>query len=298
MLSLSRVVVPLTLSCNLKCKYCYRKEGNTQKIPSFSEEMIKYLNNLSPSSCSAVVASGGEPLLVWDKVKELFSYVPFLVHKKIMTNGIELTQEIVDYCNSNHIELVMSHDGDKTDYLRGYDILKDPELVSLINSLDSISFHSVCTNINPNPYLNFLNTSRYFNRDINYTTSLIFEESFTPEFIKDFNFNEYCRGYLKLLIEKKIKSNSPNIKKTFNEGFNVLPDGSIVSMTKIDHVYGTINSSLDELKKAKDTYNDYLRCSNNSSCSIRDVCNCSSQVVGKNYCEGVKQITLMCNSLT
>ena len=85
MLKLNRVVVPLSLDCNLHCKYCYRKAG-LRDIPEFNNLMRNYLKGLQPSWCNSVTASGGEPLLHFDKVKELFSYVSPLVHKKIMTN--------------------------------------------------------------------------------------------------------------------------------------------------------------------------------------------------------------------
>ena len=94
MLKLERVCVPLSLDCNLHCRYCYRDKEKLDKI-----------RNLSPEWCEAVVASGGEPLMHFDKVKELFSYVPKNIHKKIMSNCTLLTQEIVDYINENEIVL-------------------------------------------------------------------------------------------------------------------------------------------------------------------------------------------------
>ena len=104
MIKLNRVCVPLTLDCNLHCKYCYRDRERLD-IPDFSDDMKAYLCQLSPDWCEAVIASGGEPLLHWDKVKELFSYVPHNVHKKIMSNCLLLTEDIVSYINDNEIEL-------------------------------------------------------------------------------------------------------------------------------------------------------------------------------------------------
>ena len=69
MLKLDRVCVPLSLDCNLHCKYCYRDREKLDKIPEFTEDMKEYLRNLSPEWCEAVVASGGEPLMHFDKVK-------------------------------------------------------------------------------------------------------------------------------------------------------------------------------------------------------------------------------------
>ena len=72
LLKVTRVCVPLSLDCNLHCKYCYRDKEKLDSIPAFTEDMISYLGSLKPDKCECVCASGGEPLMHWDKVKEFY----------------------------------------------------------------------------------------------------------------------------------------------------------------------------------------------------------------------------------
>ena len=141
MLELGRVCVPIGLACDLDCKYCYRHMAK-RRIPRLNDLMRRYLKQLDPSKTIAVVASGGEPLLYLNRVKELFSYVPDGIHLKIMSNGTHLTQEIVDWINDKDIELHFSHDGTATEYLRGVDVLKDEKLCSLIKQVNTLRVNS------------------------------------------------------------------------------------------------------------------------------------------------------------
>ena len=109
-IELSRVCVPLVVACNLKCKYCYREWIKT-KIPAYNSLMHEFLQALNPNKTFAVVASGGEPFLYMDKVRELFQYANPKIQKKIMTSGVYLTQEFVDWINENKIEIHLSYDG-------------------------------------------------------------------------------------------------------------------------------------------------------------------------------------------
>lgn len=288
MLKLNRVVVPLSLDCNLHCKYCYRKAG-LREIPEFNDLMRNYLSNLQPSWCNSVTASGGEPLLHFDKVKELFSYVPPLVHKKIMTNCVELTQEMVDYFNEMNVEVCCSHDGEMTKYLRGIDILKEPDILALIKQLNNFYIFSVCTKFNNDPYLNYLNTSSYFDKPFNYNTLFTFEDEYLPGLMDDFDFSKYVKGYMKLRQEGIIKQDAPQLQRR-KQGFNVLPDGTVVGMSKIHHTYGTIENTMEELIQKKRELGDFDVCESFKDCSCRDRCCQASQLASKSFCKGLQTV--------
>lgn len=117
-LPLNRVCVPLSLDCDLNCRYCYRNAGRIPRIPEFNDLMKEFLGQLDPKKTQALVASGGEPLLHWEKVKELWSYAHPDIHKKVMTNALNLTPEIIEYLNEHDVETWVSHDGDASEYLR------------------------------------------------------------------------------------------------------------------------------------------------------------------------------------
>ena len=289
MLKLGRVCVPLSLDCDLSCKYCYRVAGH-RDIPEFNDLMKTYLGQLSPEWCNAVVASGGEPLLHEDKVYELFSYTPKNIHKKVMTNGLNLTQEFVDYVNREDIEVHISHDGEKSKYLRGIDILLEPDILALVRQINDLKVFSVCTALNSDPLANYEYTQKLLGRtDFVYATQPVFVDEFFPELINNFDWDAYSRGYIELAMRGlfvKQGSTKGYVAKQRSEGFNVLPDASVVGMTRIDHTYGTILDTKETLVKNKIAMGDGDVC-NNAKCRVRDRCKCMSQIASPHTCKGI-----------
>lgn len=112
--------------CNLKCRYCFAEEGEyhgRRALMSF-EVGKKALDFLVANSGSRVNLEvdffGGEPLMNWQVVKELVAYGRSLEephHKKfrftLTTNGVLLTDEVMDFVNKEMSNLVLSIDGRK-----------------------------------------------------------------------------------------------------------------------------------------------------------------------------------------
>ena len=112
--------------CNLSCRYCFAGEGEYQGdrgIMSY-ETGCRALDFLVRSSGSRrnleVDFFGGEPLLAWDTVKRLVLYGRELEkqHDKkfrftLTTNGVLLNDEIIEFCNREMGNVVLSIDGRK-----------------------------------------------------------------------------------------------------------------------------------------------------------------------------------------
>ena len=112
--------------CNLACKYCFAEEGEyhgRRALMSF-EVGKKALDFLIANSGSRknleVDFFGGEPLLNWKVVKQLVEYGRSLEeanHKKfrftLTTNGVLLNDEIMEFCNREMSNVVLSLDGRK-----------------------------------------------------------------------------------------------------------------------------------------------------------------------------------------
>lgn len=260
-IKLSRVCVPLTLECDLNCRYCYRKVGRIPRIPDFTDSMREFLWQLDPLQVQAVVASGGEPLLRWDKVQELFSYCRSEQHKRLMTNGLNLSREIVEYVNKNNIEVLLSHDGAITEWTRGHDILKDPEIKNLVQHIDDLTVSCVCTAKNPDPYANYLYTKSILKRDFYFHTNAVLDDRYLPENLVDgFDYDAFFHGRAILMINRLDRPQPPS--EYLNKGVNVLPDGRLVGMECIHHTYGTIYSTDEEVWSAQRRYGDRGECSN------------------------------------
>ena len=112
--------------CNLGCKYCFAEEGEyhgRRALMSF-EVGKKALDFLIANSGNRrnleVDFFGGEPLMNWEVVKQLVEYGRSQeeAHGKhfrftITTNGVLLNDEIMDFCNKEMSNVVMSLDGRK-----------------------------------------------------------------------------------------------------------------------------------------------------------------------------------------
>jgi uncharacterized protein len=112
--------------CNLACKYCFAEEGEyhgRRELMSF-EVGKKALDFLIANSGERVNLEvdffGGEPLMNWDVVKQLVKYgrEQEKTHNKkfrftLTTNGVLLNDEVMEFCNKEMSNVVLSIDGRK-----------------------------------------------------------------------------------------------------------------------------------------------------------------------------------------
>ncbi len=121
--------------CNLACRYCFAEEGEyhgRRALMSF-ETGRKALDFLIAGSGSRrnleVDFFGGEPLMNWQVVKDLVAYgreQEQIYNKKfrftLTTNGVLLNDEIMEFCNREMGNVVLSVDGRREvhDYMRPF----------------------------------------------------------------------------------------------------------------------------------------------------------------------------------
>ena len=112
--------------CNLACQYCFAEEGEyhgRRALMSF-EVGKKALDFLIANSGNrrnlAVDFFGGEPLMNWQVVKDLVAYgrEQEKLHDKkfrftLTTNGVLLNDEVMEFCNREMGNVVLSIDGRK-----------------------------------------------------------------------------------------------------------------------------------------------------------------------------------------
>ncbi|MBE5988385.1 uncharacterized protein BXY41_101641 [Lacrimispora xylanisolvens] len=112
--------------CNLACKYCFAEEGEyhgRRALMSFEvgKKALDFLvENSGNRKNLEVDFFGGEPLMNWDVVKQLVEYGRSKekeYNKKfrftMTTNGVLLNDEIMEYCNREMSNVVLSLDGRK-----------------------------------------------------------------------------------------------------------------------------------------------------------------------------------------
>ncbi len=111
-------------TCNLNCSYCFASQGKyhgERAVMSFEvgKRALDFLMENSGTRRNLEVDFfGGEPLMNWDVVKQLVEYARSVEkeHKKnfrftLTTNGMLVDDEVIDFCNREMSNVVLSLDG-------------------------------------------------------------------------------------------------------------------------------------------------------------------------------------------
>lgn len=112
--------------CNLACKYCFAGKGEydgPKGLMSFEtgKQALDFLIEQSGTRRNLEVDFfGGEPLLNWDVCKKLVAYgrEQEKKHNKnfrftLTTNGLLINDDVIDFCNKEMANVVLSLDGRK-----------------------------------------------------------------------------------------------------------------------------------------------------------------------------------------
>jgi uncharacterized protein len=133
-IEIDTVLIKVASRCNINCTYCYVynmgdsgwAEMPNQISPETTQAVAKTLNELTRIQARpfAVVLHGGEPLLLGPKkldrvLSDLRSAVPSESSFGLQTNGILITEEILDVCFKNRTTVSVSIDGPKHVHDRG-----------------------------------------------------------------------------------------------------------------------------------------------------------------------------------
>ena len=111
-------------TCNLNCSYCFASQGNFKGqagLMSFEtgKRALDYLvENSGLRRNLEVDFFGGEPLMNFEVCKQLVAYARSIEKEKkknfrftLTTNGVGITQEVIDWANRECYNVVLSLDG-------------------------------------------------------------------------------------------------------------------------------------------------------------------------------------------
>jgi uncharacterized protein len=147
--------ITLGRNCNLRCAYCI--QCNSRENPKEELTVNDFFRHLKfflgKNRIFNVEFWGGEPLLYFEKIKQL--------HKKFVdelnvsrfwfaTNGQYLTDEVTDFIIQNKFFISISYDGPGQE-LRGYDMEHDKVVMNNIKRLNNhklLAFLPVMSNLN------------------------------------------------------------------------------------------------------------------------------------------------------
>lgn len=107
----------LTSNCNMNCSYCYNNKQEYQQDMTFAiaQKAIDFAVNQTFSRTINVTFVGGEPLLKKDLIRQIVKYCNKLNEKtflfSILTNGLLLDNDFIDFSLLNNIAISLSLDG-------------------------------------------------------------------------------------------------------------------------------------------------------------------------------------------
>lgn len=248
-----QLVLNLTEDCNLRCKYCYLTEtynytrNRTQNKMSLEVgikaldvffEFIQPIAKRHPFKHIAITFYGGEPLLNYSMFRNLIEYCnehsPLQMIYNITSNGLLLSDEIMDFIVSNKVHIAISLDGTEENHDRNRvlangqgcfdkvigNIKRFKERYPKYERLSVICVYDLKTDIKGNveffeqenlPHIVFLNLVSSFNTN--------YYDQFTQEDYKKF-YNER-EFFLQQYIENKVgeKEMSQYLRVFFELGF-------------------------------------------------------------------------------
>jgi len=113
-------------TCNLNCSYCFASQGKyhgERAVMSFEvgKQALDFLvANSGTRRNLEVDFFGGEPLMNWQVVKDLVKYARSIESKynknfrfTLTTNGVLVDDDVIDFCNKEMSNVVLSLDGRK-----------------------------------------------------------------------------------------------------------------------------------------------------------------------------------------
>lgn len=114
----------ISQECNLRCKYCYGKDGeysNKGKMDfSIAKKAINYFVDQAPSDKLSICFFCGEPLVNFSLMKEVVAYVREIEKRtdkkftfSMTTNATLINEEIRAFIKENNISITVSIDGDR-----------------------------------------------------------------------------------------------------------------------------------------------------------------------------------------
>lgn len=113
-------------TCNLNCSYCFASQGKyhgesaVMSLETGKRAIDFLIENSGNRRNLEVDFFGGEPLMNWDVCKELVKYAREIEKKHnknfrftLTTNGVLVDDEVIDFCNREMDNVVLSLDGRK-----------------------------------------------------------------------------------------------------------------------------------------------------------------------------------------
>lgn len=109
MSALKGIYLHVTNRCNLNCEYCY-SSGMGVGDPLSFEAISRLIDESVQMGAESVTISGGEPLMRKD-IKQILAYASERLETTLLTNGILIDRDMVEYLSRLDVYVQVSLDG-------------------------------------------------------------------------------------------------------------------------------------------------------------------------------------------
>lgn len=115
--SVKAIYLMLGSACNMSCRHCTQtpiKCNVAYPTTELSKDVLDFIVKWDKNGGGRLYFWGGEPLLYWTTIKKLIEEFEKIgmsnTSYRIFTNGLLLSNSIVDFCNKHNIWVIMSYD--------------------------------------------------------------------------------------------------------------------------------------------------------------------------------------------
>lgn len=171
--------------CNLNCTYCYlgKKKNRCMSIDTAQKAVEIGIHEAKKQYDKQLIVYfiGGEPLLAFKTIKEIVSYVKARCGEEslnykfsITTNGVSLTEDIVNFFTENKFDIKISLDGKmKIHDLNRKDYSGNGSFQKIIDNLNLLYNYQISTG-NPISFAHVItqNNYQYFSESFQYLLDL------------------------------------------------------------------------------------------------------------------------------
>ena len=141
------IVVLLGKKCNLNCIYCVQHKDSITNIDygDNTDYVIDFINSICNNHDFYISVGfyGGEPLLYFQKMKKITEKTTANEYR-VISNGKELNNQIINFFNKHNIVVTLSWDGEKSKENRGFDVIQ--EKWNFVKKINHLMINSVITN--------------------------------------------------------------------------------------------------------------------------------------------------------
>jgi uncharacterized protein len=194
------ITIAPTMNCNFSCFYCFEKHRKGMMKSDVMDGIINYINRQKNLKFLNLTWFGGEPLLAYQKMKQIMERLVLPKGSKIssllITNGYYLSPKIVDELDGLKINRIqLSIDGIYEQYNDVKFMPKDKKCFEkVLRNIDYFSKKSniplyIRINISKDNYSRFLDIFNFFKE--RYPNKPIFV---VPAFLKSINNESNCKS--------------------------------------------------------------------------------------------------------